>query len=60
VPRDPDISPEEEQSGDLPVAEIEDLEQLEGRPYSGLGQPNDKSSGSEPDNSAEGRPYSGK
>jgi hypothetical protein len=60
VPRDPDINPKGEQSGDLPVAETEDPEQLEGRPYSGLSQPNDKSSEDEPDNSAEGRPYSGK
>ena len=60
MPRDPDTVPEQEQSPDLPVAETEDLEQLEGRPYSGLSQPNDESSGSEPDDSAVGRPYSGK
>ena len=54
--QDPDITQEEEHADRGPVTGKDDLKQGEGRPYSGVSQPEDDEG---IDQSTEGRPYSG-
>jgi hypothetical protein len=54
--QDPDITQEEEHADRRPVTGKDDPNQGEGRPYSGVSQPEDDVS---IDESTEGRPYSG-
>ena len=54
--QDPDITQEEEYVNREPITGKDDLKQGEGRPYSGVSQPQDDDV---IDQSTEGRPYSG-